>query len=119
LGGREELLAGYRGIRDEGSAMSLREDAASEQADVSLLVRARTSPLPLSLKNVTEIGEHTIAFLAAIVSIWIVHLALGYLLGHDATFYDRIPVRYVIDTGHLAVLIRFVWKLVLQIGKKK
>ena len=70
-------------------------------------------------REAAEIGQHTVAFLAAIFSIWVVHLALGYLLGHDAKFYDRIPVRYVTDTGHLAVLIRFVWQLVLQIGKRQ
>lgn len=66
-----------------------------------------------------EIAQHTVAFIAAILSIWCVHVLLDRLLGVDAKFYDRIPVRYVIDTGHLAVLIRFVWKLVEQIWKKK
>jgi hypothetical protein len=65
-----------------------------------------------------EIGRHTIAFLAAIVSIWCIHLVLELLLGKDAQFFDRIPVRYVIDAGHLAVLVRFVWKLVQQIWSK-
>jgi hypothetical protein len=59
--------------------------------------------------------SHTLAFLAAILSIWLVHLALERLLGPEAKFYDRIPVRYATDTGHLAVLARFVWKLSRQI----
>lgn len=65
-----------------------------------------------------EVAKHTFAFTAAILSIWIVHLLLDLLLGQDAQFYDRVPVRYVVDTGHLAVLVRFVWQLVLQIGRK-
>jgi hypothetical protein len=71
------------------------------------------------LTDVAEIFQHTLAFLAAIFSIWIVHLVLVNLLGVEAKFYDRIPVRYVIDSGHLAVLVRFVWKLITQIGSRR
>jgi hypothetical protein len=72
-----------------------------------------------ALRDATEIGRHTVAFIAAILSIWLVHLVLDWLLGSGAKFYDRIPVRYVTDTGHLAVLVRYVWQLVLEIGRKR
>jgi hypothetical protein len=68
-------------------------------------------------KEPLEILAHTLAFLAALLSIWIVDWVLGRLLGHDAKFYDRIPIRYVTDTAHLAVFARFVWKLSRQIWK--
>lgn len=70
------------------------------------------------LDETVRILEHTLALVAAILSIWCVHLVLEALLGHDAKFYDWIPVSYIIDTGHLAVLIRFVWKLIQQIWNK-
>jgi hypothetical protein len=69
------------------------------------------------LKEPFEVLAHTLAFLAALFSIWLVDWVLGRLLGHDAKFYDRIPIRYITDTAHLAVFVRFVWKLSQQIWK--
>ena len=66
-------------------------------------------------EELTEIIQHTTVLVAALASIGLVHMALTAFLGHDAKFYDTIPVRYVIDTGHLTMLIRFVWKLTQQI----
>jgi hypothetical protein len=90
-----------------------------DRAEVPILGQPTRPLIRLFSREVAEIGQHTLAFVAAISSIWIVHLVLEYLLGEDANFYDRIPVRYVTDTGHLAVLVRFVWQLVLQIGRKR
>lgn len=73
----------------------------------------------VSLREVVEIVQHTIALLAALGSIWCVQRVLEVLLGTDAKFYDRIPVRYVIDTGHLAVLSRFAWKLIARIWRRE
>ncbi len=91
--------------------------AVSSEADDTLgnpdRVRAK-----ILFRDAMEVGRHTIAFIVAILSIWLVHLVLEWSLGKDAQFYDRIPVRYVIDTGHLAVLVRFVWELVRQIGRR-
>jgi hypothetical protein len=78
----------------------------------------RASKWRLTFRDATEVGRHTVAFIAAIISIWIVHFVLERLLGGDAKFYDKIPVRYVIDTGHLAVLTRYIWQLILEIGRK-
>lgn len=70
------------------------------------------------MTDASEIGRHTVALLLAIVSIWLVHKALDYFLGVDAKFYDRLPVRYVVDTGHLAVLGRFILQLIIEIWRK-
>jgi hypothetical protein len=80
---------------------------------------AKTGLLERFSREALGIGEHTVAFITAILSIWLVELVLEQLLGTDATFYDRIPVSYVIDTGHLAVFVRFIWKLALQIWSKE
>ncbi len=67
------------------------------------------------LEELLEILQHTVVLVAAIASIGAVHLALTSILGPDAKFYDRIPIQYVIDTAHLAMLVRFTWKLTQQI----
>jgi hypothetical protein len=71
------------------------------------------------LSETAEIVQHTLAFIMAIVSIWCVHLVFERLLGKEATFYDIVPMRYVFDTGHLAVLVRFIWKIVTGIWGQK
>lgn len=38
-----------------------------------------------------EVGRHTIAFLAAIISIWVIHLVLDLLLGENALFLIVFP----------------------------
>jgi hypothetical protein len=65
-----------------------------------------------------EIGRHTIALLLAIVSIALVHRSLEYFLGPEARFYDRLPVRYVIDTGHFLVLARFIIQMFLAVWRR-
>lgn len=83
----------------------------------------RRKPLKASavavLSETAEIAQHTLAFITAILSIWCVHMVFERLLGKDATFYDIVPMRYVFDTGHLAVLVRFVWKIVTKIWEQK
>lgn len=79
---------------------------------------SRSYDLARLARSVIEIGEHTAAFLASILSIWIVDRVLTALLGKDFKFYDILPVRYVIDSGHLAVLLRFVWNLATEVGQR-
>jgi hypothetical protein len=67
------------------------------------------------VKECAEIALHTGAFLAALASMWLVHLATDALLGPNSAFFGQLPVQYVFDAGHLAVLVRFVWKLVREI----
>ena len=59
-------------------------------------------------KVVREIVPHTVAMILCVLSIWIFHGVLEYSLGADAKFFDLIPVRYVADAGHLAVMVKFV-----------
>jgi hypothetical protein len=35
-----------------------------------------------------------------------------WLLGEGAKFFDFIPVRWVFDAGHLAMVVRLVWRVV-------
>ena len=43
-----------------------------------------------------------------VLSIWLFHRVLEYSLGSEWMFFDLIPLRYVTDVGHLAVLVKFV-----------
>jgi len=83
----------------------------------------RTRSHNLSWRNLleesAEIARHTVGLIAALVSIWMVHLVLKYLLGEEAKLYNFIPIRYIIETGELAVLVRFIWKVVRQIWREK
>jgi hypothetical protein len=57
------------------------------------------------------IAMHTVATLACLLSIWLVHLVLKTLLGPDFRFFDMVPVRYVIDAGEVTILGKLVWHL--------
>ena len=59
--------------------------------------------------------EHTLAFCLAFLSIWFVHWMLAGLLGADARFFGILPIRWFADAGHVAVLLRYVYKLIRQI----
>jgi len=59
-------------------------------------------------KVVRDILPHTVAMILCVLSIWLFHSVLKYSLGRDASFFDLIPVRYVADAGHLAVMVKFV-----------
>ena len=97
--------------------MAVPETDAPKVNSLAQPLSRRASALAV-LTDAPEIGRHTAAFVCAILSIWVVDLFLSLLLGRDAKFYDSIPVRYVTDTGHLAVLVRYVWQLILAIGRK-
>jgi hypothetical protein len=71
------------------------------------------------LEEPSEIARHTLGLIAALVSIWLVHIVLKYLLGEDAKLYNFVPIRYIIETGDLAVLVRFIWKVVRQIWREE
>lgn len=45
-----------------------------------------------------------------LVGIYIIRRVLEFLLGHDATFFDIVPIRYVTDLGEITVLLRFIWR---------
>lgn len=60
-------------------------------------------------EELEEVGWHALILIATLVSIWIIHHVLYLLLGKDASFFDRIPIRYVIDAGHLAAFLKFIY----------
>jgi hypothetical protein len=65
----------------------------------------------LAIEESSNIGLHTLSTLLALGSFWLIHIMLNALLGKDAKFFDLIPIRYVIDSGDLVVLLRFLWHL--------
>jgi hypothetical protein len=64
-----------------------------------------------------DILQHTVALVLSVFSIWCVHRVFALMLGPDAMFYDHIPIKWAFDTAHIAVLARFVWKLIRGIWK--
>jgi hypothetical protein len=69
------------------------------------------------LKDAPDIGRHTVSVVLALVSVWLVHLVLEYLLGKDAKFFDWIPVRYVTDFADLVLITKFIWHLIKNFNK--
>ena len=59
----------------------------------------------------TDLGYHTLVLGLTIGSIALIHLLLEALLGHDAKFFDLIPVRWAVDLAHFVAVGRFVWEI--------
>jgi len=81
-----------------------------------LPARQPRDPAHLSLRDeLAEIARenvaHTFAALCVIGSIFGVHKSLELILGHNAMLFDRIPIRYIFDLGHLVVLAKLVFTL--------
>ncbi len=70
-------------------------------------VTVREELAEISRENIA----HTFAALCVIASIFVVHMALEFLLGHDAKLFDRIPIRYIFDLAHIVVLAKLIFTL--------
>jgi hypothetical protein len=66
-------------------------------------------------ESLTKLIEHTVVTIAALLSMFLIHLALKYLLGEDAILLDFLKVRYLIDIADIAILIRLPIVLLLDI----
>ena len=88
----------------------------SEHSTVKEILTKRATNL---LRAVSKIIEHTIVTLAALGSMKIVHLALDSWLGKDFAFFDYsyLKVKYFIDAADIAILIRLILALVLDVWK--
>ena len=90
--------------------------ADSENAqDVTATTPRAPAWLRRAFADAPQILQHTVALVLATASIWVVHSVVSLLLGADAKFYGQIPIGWAFDTAHVAVLARFVWKLIKQI----
>lgn len=72
-----------------------------------------TNPTDLP-KRLANIAAHTVATLACLLSIWLIHWLLKQLLGPHWKFFDVVPIRYVIDAGELTILGKLVWHLLRE-----
>lgn len=61
--------------------------------------------------RLVNIAKHTVATLACLFSMWLVHFVLMLLLGPDWQVFDRVPIRYFIDAGEVTILVKLVWHL--------
>lgn len=64
-------------------------------------------------RRVNPVVIHGIATMVAILVISLTELLLNFTMGHDAKFYDLLPVRYVIQTIDMVMFARFtinVWR---------
>jgi hypothetical protein len=69
------------------------------------------------LRDIPDIGRHTINLVLALVSVWLVHSVLEYFLGKEAKFFDWIPIRYVTDFADLVLIAKFIWHLIRNFNK--
>ena len=63
-------------------------------------------------KAAPDIIRHTVNLVLALISIWVVHLALVYFLGKDAKFFDWIPIQYVTDLADIVIISKFIWHII-------
>jgi hypothetical protein len=68
-------------------------------------------------KDIPEIGTHTVNLALALLSVWLIHLVLEYLLGKEAKFFDWIPIRYVTDFADIALILKFVWHVIKNFNR--
>jgi hypothetical protein len=59
-----------------------------------------------------EVGSHTLVLGLVLGSIFLIHLILKGLLGHEAKFFDLIPIRWIIDVADLLVIGKFLWEII-------
>ena len=59
-----------------------------------------------------ELGSHTLILGLTLGSIYLIHLILEGLLGHDAKFFNWIPIRWIIDIADLLVIGKFLWEII-------
>lgn len=56
---------------------------------------------------------------AALASIWLIHLVLEALLGKDAKFFDLIPIRWIIDLADVLVVGKFLLEVIRDFSRKR
>ncbi len=96
--------------RDGNDSIRLEAKGWRQTLDPVLSVGQMTGSRDLQ-ERLADIAKHTVATLACLVSIWLVHFVLKKLLGPDWKFFDVVPIRYAIDAGELTVLGKLVWHL--------
>ena len=76
-------------------------------------------PKPFKERLSELVGELT---LEAIGSAFVIAIIAGgrflvqYWMGHDAKFFDFIPVGWVFDAGDLALILRFLWRAIKRLN---
>lgn len=67
--------------------------------------------------QVEQVVEHTLSALLTVAAVAALHVAVGWIAAmtglahdgdHDLRLWDFLPVRYIFDAGHFAVLLRWV-----------
>jgi hypothetical protein len=88
-----------------------------EETTVSDQSKSITRSLSGVFDDAPLIIRHTITLMLALLSIWVLHLLLEYLLGKDAKFFDWIPIRYVFEAADLVMILKFLWHLIRGFNK--
>lgn len=70
-------------------------------------------------ETILDLLSHALVMGVSLTVIAVVHWILNGLLGHDFKFFDLIPIRWLIDAGDIAVIIRFLLKLFVSFRKKR
>jgi hypothetical protein len=67
------------------------------------------------LRKFLDILYETTVLILLLGAIALVHKFLDWWLGPDAKLLDRVPVKYIIDVGHILAIIRFLIEIVRDI----
>jgi hypothetical protein len=70
-------------------------------------------------ESLLDLGSHTVIMVAALASIWLIHLVLEALLGKDAKFFDLIPIRWIIDLADVLVVGKFLLEVIRDFSRKR
>lgn len=67
--------------------------------------------------RIKSIGEHTVALLLILVSIWLVRRALDGLLEGNGKLFKRVPIEWITNFAYLLALIKFLWAVIAKLRR--
>lgn len=67
--------------------------------------------------RIKSIGEHTVALLLILVSIWLVRRALDGLLEENGKLFKRVPIEWIINFAYFLALIKFLWAVIAKLRR--
>jgi hypothetical protein len=92
----------------------LRHPEVNKVSTVENLAKAKVVAKPFktrALNIVDETAIHVIGGSTAVILIFVVRWLFERLLGHDAKFFDYIPIRWVFDAADVLILVRMIGRI--------
>ena len=67
---------------------------------------------------ILDLASHTVIMVLALGSIWLIDLVLNATLGPHSKFLGLIPIKWAIDMGDMAVIVKFIWQIISHFPMK-